>query len=79
MLTFDREPNCITSTPEAVSRGLIGDLNDQLTIIAGYSELVVEQLAPDDCNRMSLEVILRAVEQSSRIIELMRNGVQEER
>lgn len=47
--------------------GVAHDFNNLLTIITGYSQLILNNLRPDDANRHSVEQIMRAGERAAAL------------
>lgn len=48
--------------------GIAHDLNNMMTPILGYSEMLLEQLAPDDPKRRSVEMIIKAGLRTSEVV-----------
>lgn len=48
--------------------GIAHDLNNMMTPILGYSEMLLEQLAPDDPKRRAVEMIIKAGLRTSEVV-----------
>lgn len=44
------------------------ELNQPLTSIAGYAELILKRLAPDDANRRAIETIVTETERMAEVV-----------
>jgi CheY-like chemotaxis protein len=57
----------------APTRPVLHDLNNQLTIVAGFTDALLSRLEPGDANRGDLEAVQAAAEKAIRILQRARD------